>query len=324
MMRRLLKSARELAASRAADGPYRFLVRRWDDVSDIELALRVLETEFFREELKPLALPVTGVTSILVIAPHQDDETIGAGGALLLAAAAGAKIDILYITDGASRTPAFAGKNAEYVQLRDAEARAVCDKLGARMHQIGVSNTHPKPTVDDLEKLSATIRDLAPQVVMAPWVLDSPPMHRLCNHMLWLADRVAPLPAFELWGYQTANTLPPNGYVDITSVAQAKRELLELFHSQNDYFLRYDHVAMGLAAWNQRFVAGTTARYIETFFTLPSAEALSMIGRLYPQDLAITYRKHHAALPAMAALHAQVAGSWRAHLRQAVRRVRRP
>lgn len=322
---RLLRGVRELAASRVAAGPYRFLVRRWDDISDIDLARRVLETEFFKEELAPVPLPVGELRSIVVLAPHQDDETIGAGGTLLLAAAAGVRLEIVYITDGASTTPSFAGREAEYVRLRDEEARIVCDRLGARMHRIGISNVAPRPTVVELSRLSRLLHELAPQVVLAPWILDGPPKHRLVNHLMWLAHVHEPLPDFELWGYQTANTLVPNGYVDITSVADDKRRLLQTFRTQNEHFASYEHMAMGMSAWNQRFVTSVEPRYIETFFTLPVAEVLSLIGRFYPHDLAATYRHHRQAYPGMLELHRTVMGERgtnRSTLRALVHRVR--
>lgn len=297
---------RELNASRAEKGPYRFLVRKWDLISDVDLARRLLETEFFVQELEPLPLPIDTLKSILVLAPHQDDETIGAGGTLLLAGAAGVKIDILFITDGIEKQSPYAATPSEAGRIRRQEAREVCDRLGATMHQLPISNAAPEPTLENLDQLSGIINDLQPQVLMAPWLLDSPAKHRLVNHLLWLANKRSPLPDFEVWGYQVHNTLLPNGYVDITSVAEKKRQLLEKYRSQNEFSKRYDHLAMGLAAWNSRFLSVAEPKYVEVFLTLPVKEVLRLVEKFYLSDLSVTYRGHKAVLPGAVNIHQAV------------------
>jgi LmbE family N-acetylglucosaminyl deacetylase len=299
---------RQLLALRAERGPYRFLVRKWSAISDVELAARVLGTEFFFDEITPLALPVTKLRSILVLAPHQDDDVIGAGGTLLIASAAGVKIDIAYVTDGASENPAYVETPAESARVRDLEAQEVCARLGATMHRIGISNRAPAPKVEDVDRLAELVQKLDPQVIMAPWILDSPPKHRLVNHLLWLAHHRCGLPDAEVWGYQVHNTLMPNGYVDITGVADQKRALLECFRSQNEFHTRYDHLAMGMAAWNARFFKSTVPRYIEIFFALPMSELLRLVGSFYFADLEATYRSQGAVVAGAKAIHGEVLG----------------
>jgi LmbE family N-acetylglucosaminyl deacetylase len=306
-LRRLHSLVQELLAARAERGPYRFLVRRWDDISDIDLAVRVLGTEFFSKQLAPLPLPVQQVRSMLVIAPHQDDEAIGAGGTLLTASAAGVKIDVLYVTDGAAKNPSYAAGSADSIRVRNGEAQQVCSKLGAGMHSLGISNLSPEPTFNHLDSLSETIHALNPEVVLAPWVLDSPAKHRLVNHLLWLADRRNGLPDFEVWGYQVHNTLLPNGYVDITRVAEEKLELLRYFKSQNQYAQCYDHLAMGMSAWNARFLERSVEpRYVEVFFALPVGELLRLVESFYFSDLYATYRGDSRVIQGARAIHKAV------------------
>jgi hypothetical protein len=86
----------------------------------------------------------------------------------------------------------------------------------------------------------------------------------------------------------------PNGYVDITNVAEEKRKLLEYYVSQNNHVKRYDHLAMGMAAWNCRFLpnykADSVARYVEVFCALPLHEHLKLIESFYLPNLDSTYR----------------------------------
>jgi len=307
LLRKWRSYANQLIAIRAERGPYRFLVRRWDEISDIELALRVLETEFFEKEVSPISLPIKKFRSILVISPHQDDEAIGAGGTLLLASASGAKIDVLYSTDGAEEKPAYASTREDCVQIRNEEAEKVCSRLGANIHRLGISNTEPRPSLDDLDQLSEIILGINPDLILAPWLLDSPAKHRLTNHLLWLAHQRNRFPNFEVWGYQVHNTLFPNGYIDISSVVEEKRELLKCYRSQNDYGVPFDHLAIGMAAWNARFLKGSKERpFLEVFFALPLHELLLLVEKFYFRDFASTYRGHSKVIPGAVAIHQRV------------------
>jgi LmbE family N-acetylglucosaminyl deacetylase len=49
----------------------------------------------------------SGELSLLVVAAHPDDETVGAGGTLGALAALGARIEVLHVTDGAPRDGAL-------------------------------------------------------------------------------------------------------------------------------------------------------------------------------------------------------------------------
>jgi LmbE family N-acetylglucosaminyl deacetylase len=305
---------RQLDARRARRGPYRFLMRRWGDVADVELAARIFDADCFQRQLEPTALPVDELASLLVVAPHQDDEVIGAGGTLLLAQRAGVRRDVLFVTNGDSKgETSYAASPEEVVRIRDAEAEEVCARLGAGVHRLGIANAHPQPGIEHLERLAEILQALDPQVILLPWLLDSPARHRMLHHLLWLAHRRRGLRDTEVWGYQVHNVLLPNGFVDITEVADAKRELLECYRSQNEHVLRYDHIAMGTAASNARFLpdykADSIARYVEIFFTLPLHEHLKLVERFYFRDWAQTYRGVDAVIEGMQTLHDIVVGS---------------
>jgi LmbE family N-acetylglucosaminyl deacetylase len=301
----------QLLALRSVDGPYRFLVRSWAGISDANLAARVLETEFFKHDLAPVRLPVEQLKSIVVLAPHMDDETIGAGGSLLIASSAGVNVHIVFVTDSL-----HFGEDSDSGRIMEQEAREVCSRIGATMHKLNLSNLAPKPDLSDVDQLSGIINDIRPQVIMAPWVLDYPPKHRLVNHLLWLSHQRRPLPDCEVWGYQVHNTPYPNGYVDITEVAEAKRDLIKCYEYQLENFYRYDHTAMGLAAWNSRYLPNIKgkgkARYAELFFTLPLDEFLRMVESFYLSDLDSTYRGDRKVVDGASAIHQMVLQGTRA------------
>lgn len=280
-------------------GPYRFLTKRYFGVGDITLTERLIHIESFRGDIIPQRLPIGSFKSILLLAPHQDDEVIGAGGTLVIARDAGVEITIVYCTDGQQN-------NLDSL-VRKQESRAVCERLGARVFEMDISNLEPKPKKRDLEKLNEIIQSVKPDVILSPWLFDGAPKHRMINHILWLADHLSPLPDVEVWGYQVQNTLLPNGFVDITEVADEKRALLECFPSQNAE-RHYDHVAMGLAAWNSRLLSKSkTPAYVEIFFTLPIRELIKLIAQFYFKDIELTYAGEPAIATNLRKLHREVA-----------------
>lgn len=294
-------AVRKIRLSSGPAAPYRFVVRKWAGLSDLDLAADILGTEFFRAQLEPVELPVKEIKSILVLAPHQDDETIGAGGTLLMAAALGTRIDVVYVTDGAS-----GHRGNDWTRMRDEEAEKVCERIGARVHRLGISNVTPRPDESHLDELSGLIDRLKPQVLMVPWLLDSPPKHRLANHLLWLAYQRRPWGDCEVWGYQVHNALVPNGYVDITGVIDRKRELLECFKTQNENWTCYTHLALGMAAWNMHYIRSTRPRFLEVFTALPMGEMFKLVEQFYFKDLARTYRGDRKTCAGALTLHQRV------------------
>ncbi|MCZ6900068.1 MAG: PIG-L family deacetylase [Bacteroidetes bacterium] len=291
LITRLSIHLNRLLLARAEKGPYRILLKNLEKTPFINLASKVLSTEYFKDQLQPLALPVNRFKDILVIAPHQDDETIGCGGTLLLTKNHCENLHIVYITDGGLIN--FPGGIEESIKVRYLEAEKVCEELSATMHRMDISNHVPEPKKEHLEELAKIIQEVKPQVVFVPWLLDFPPKHRLSNHILLKTDQLFDLPDFEIWGYQVHNMLIPNGYVDITSVIKDKSKLLDYYSSQNNLYADHSHMTQGMNAWNSRFLpdhkANGNPKFAEIFFTLPKNEYLRLVKKFYLPSLTDTY-----------------------------------
>lgn len=67
--------------------------------------------------------------TLMVIAPHPDDETLGAGGLVLKTRAAGGAVRLVWVTDGAASHPHLMPP-AELAALRQAEAFEAARRLG--------------------------------------------------------------------------------------------------------------------------------------------------------------------------------------------------
>lgn len=316
VLRRLLGGINRYAKERDAQATYRFAVKDWTGINDINIAAQVVGIEGFDKWLEPQPLPLKEFGSILVLAPHQDDEVIGAGGTMLLAADMGAKLTIVFVTDGGAKPHKMLMRSGRYptpeafVERRYSEASRVCEALGAEMVKLGVSNARPAPDIETLDRLQSVIEQARPDAILTPWLLDLRPKHRMVNHLLWLVRHRAGLPKCEVWGYQVNNTLFPNCYVDITDVAERKRELVRFYQSQIEYLRRFDHETLGLNAWNGRFVPNRAAAekefFLEIFFVLPPDEHLAQVEKYYFPDLTRTYLDEGTLAQKMNALHRRI------------------
>jgi LmbE family N-acetylglucosaminyl deacetylase len=94
---------------------------------------------------EPQSREDTAGPSLIVVSPHQDDETIMAGGMLYRTAHDGyTKIDIIYVTAGDAagsagpcREESVEEKKRKIIELREEETRAACRVLGiapSRIH----------------------------------------------------------------------------------------------------------------------------------------------------------------------------------------------
>ena len=309
MIKKFRKLLGELRLSTARKGPYRFMTGDLRLVSDINVASRVFGTEYFRDMGEALPLPIHDFDRYLVVAPHQDDEAIGAGGLMHQLHDLGAKVDVLFLSDG--RQTNLPDKSvSESIEIRFEEAKQALKTCGADFHRVDVDNTTWEVDLDVLNRIDAIFSKLEPQVVLLPWLLDAPVKHRLSNHIMALSHFRTPWSASEIWSYQVHNTLYGNLYTDITEVMPRKLEMIKAYVSQLESYQHYDHLAEGMAAWNSRFlpkpVGSAKKRYAEMYFGLPTGEYFSMLERMYMYDTAATYRNKMKLAEPTLALHHQL------------------
>jgi len=71
----------------------------------------------------------------LILAPHQDDETLGCGGTILLKRDAGTRVNVAFMTDGSTSHRQFMAA-AELCRRRRAEAIEACEVLGVKQDDL--------------------------------------------------------------------------------------------------------------------------------------------------------------------------------------------
>ena len=108
-----------------------------DDQCDGVASVRSISRTVAARSARPVALP--SVRGVVVVAPHPDDETLGAGGTVADLASLGYDMDVIIVSDGAAShkdVPALA-------HFREMEARQAAVALGVPDPQfLGFSDGH--------------------------------------------------------------------------------------------------------------------------------------------------------------------------------------
>ena len=298
----------QLRLSIAKKGPYRFFLKSLDKIGDPNLAYNVIRTEFFRDMLQPVELSLESYKKIVILAPHQDDEAIGAGGLLKLFSQQGADVHIIFVSNGAQ--PNF----ADIVNIRAKEAEQAAAMVGATVHNLGIDDISCEVSFDDLSRLSSMIAEITPDLILAPWLLDAPGKHRLTNLLFYWSQQglngkvKAQEPSYsgEVWGYQVHNPILANGYADITNVIDEKLAMIRVYDSQLTEYKAYDHIQKGLAAWNAHLIpqkrGEISEKYYELFLTLPAREYYELIQKYYLQNIDETFKQQKLVLKSVGRL----------------------
>lgn len=171
---------------------------------------------------RPLDLP--SQASVLVIAPHPDDETIGCGGTIARLNSLGCRVTVLLVTDGSG---ADRVTDCDVVATRRQETRDALEVLGGG--EVVCWDFPDGKFVDGphyRQALQTFLQQEQPDWVFFPSPLD---YHR--DHVGIAVGTFATLQAISFAGrallYEIWGSLPGNRVVDITDVMPQKRRALE-------------------------------------------------------------------------------------------------
>ena len=131
----------------------------------------------------PVWTPPDGPASLLVVAAHPDDESLGAGGAVARLAAAGWQVAVVVATDGEGSHPGSPTTTpAALASRRRGEAEAAVRTLGTgiTVHHLGLPDGGLEGREDELvERLVDLVGvDGDRHTLLAPWSEDPHPDHR--------------------------------------------------------------------------------------------------------------------------------------------------
>ncbi|MDN3550206.1 bifunctional PIG-L family deacetylase/class I SAM-dependent methyltransferase [Mucilaginibacter aquaedulcis] len=161
---------------------------------------------------------IPNLGTLLVVAPHQDDESLGCGGTIAQAIKAGYNVEVIFITDGSQSHPGSQKYPFEkLVKLRQHEALSALSILGVKQPGIHFMNLPdgnlPGKSQPDFERCKSQTFDLLmtikPATILLPWRRDPHPDHRatwdLVTSALRLTDFTPQLFEYFIWLYERAS-----------------------------------------------------------------------------------------------------------------------
>ncbi|MBI4881599.1 MAG: PIG-L family deacetylase, partial [Planctomycetes bacterium] len=171
---------------------------------------------------------------VVVLAPHPDDEVIGAGGAIALHAGRGDEVVVVHLTDGAGGDRE-ARQGGAIARVRREEARAAGQVLGvSRTLGLDFPDGGLRPEGAFLAGLCALLETLRPRVLYVPSPFEHHPDHRAAYLLAAAAlEHLAPAPAVFL--YEVNEPQPAGFLLDVTPVLALKDQALCCFSSQRAY-----------------------------------------------------------------------------------------
>lgn len=148
----------------------------------------------------------------LVVAPHPDDESLGAGGAIAMLRDAGVLVHGLFVSDGSQSHPNSPAYPATRLRdLRESEAREAMHLLGVSSEDITFMRLPDTqvPTPDDtdftraVESVADLLRTYAFQTVLVPWRRDPHRDHRatwqILHHAVGLLTTKPRVLEYPIW-----------------------------------------------------------------------------------------------------------------------------
>ena len=163
--------------------------------------------------LPPLCLPRP--RRLVVVAPHPDDEVLGAGGLLQCMDRVGVETVVVAVTDGEASHPAAGAQGYDLPTLRATEARIALERLGcgaARIQRLGLPDgavTHQVPELTDT--LSRLLRP--DDLCLTPWRSDGHPDHEATGSATIAAARRMCTPFLEYLVWTWHWTTPGSGCI---------------------------------------------------------------------------------------------------------------
>ena len=191
---------------------------------------------------------------LLMVAPHMDDDVIGAGGTLLLHKRLGSEVTVVFCA---------AGVTPEVDAERRAEAQKAATAMGfARLQWLGLPDGSLSLHEPQLAmQLARLLREYAPQQIFCPFVSDHHRDHAAVAQGVAAAIRNTGWDG-EVWCFEVWSPLWPNAAVDISEVQAEKRRMIGLYASQTAGL----HYVDGILGLNSYRGLRVNVPYAEAFY----------------------------------------------------------
>jgi LmbE family N-acetylglucosaminyl deacetylase len=249
-------------------------------LGDINLRMLALasETDYFTAFVRPIVVKAPFGKSMLVVAPHQDDEVIGCGGALALQLRSGHAAAIVMLHDGADGYDEQGFSRQALMELRNEESRRAAAAIGLEPPRFLNHQNLAASIPQAAEQVRSMIAERRADAVFIPFVLDAHPDHRTAN--LILAEALKNIPwNVRVFGYEVWGLCIPNVLVIIDDAMEDKMKMLSCFTYANGA-VDYVHSTKGLNMFHSRMLGAGECKYAERFFELPRKEYIELVERI--------------------------------------------
>jgi len=236
-------------------------------------------TDYFSSFVRSIPIRAPFGDSMLVVAPHQDDETIGCGGVLALQVRAKRSACVVLLHDGADGHDELGMTRPQLVALRNEESRSAAAVIDMEPPVFLSYPDLAASSAEAAEALRGIVADRKVDAVFVPFMLDGHPDHRKANYILAAAlkkiDRNVRVFGYEVWGLSI-----PNVIVVIDDVMEQKLAMLRCFEFANNA-VDYLNSTQGLNMYRSRMLGSGVCKYAECFFEIPSAEYIDLVERVH-------------------------------------------
>jgi 4-oxalomesaconate hydratase len=181
---------------------------------------------------------------IMAISAHPADFCSRSGGTLIKHVQAGHGVRVLFLTHGETDESELLYKQKPDISLdqvrfiREKEAFACADVIGADAKMFGFGDNPLRMTVDRIEILAKEIKNYDPDIIITHWKdeLTYPTHWKTANSVLQASQLACPNWDIRFFepniGSATRVGFIPDHYIDITNVMEQKIEALEKLKAQ--------------------------------------------------------------------------------------------
>jgi LmbE family N-acetylglucosaminyl deacetylase len=254
-------------------------------LGELDLRLQQLAsvTDLFSSAVRPIPIQAPFGRSLLVLAPHQDDEIIGCGGALALQVDSGSAARIVILHDGADGCEELGMRREELSALRNEESRRAAAVLGLEPRFLSHANLAAE-SGKAVQEVGRLISETHADAIFAPFPLDGHPDHRTTNYIL--ADALKTVGwNVRVFGYEVWGFCIPNVIVVIDRAIDRKMEMLACFTFANQA-VDYIQTTKGVNMYRSRLLGPGMSKYAECFFEAPKAEYIELVNRIREREIA--------------------------------------
>ena len=201
------------------------------------------------------SLITESVPTILVVAPHPDDETLGCGGAIALLRQLNLNVKVSVVSDGTQSHPnSIAYPPPALKQLRERESLSALTLLGVapeavtffgmRDGAVPIVPFQPDEIVSvalEIDRIQKYLYNLKPSIIFLPWRRDPHPDHRASWQLFTIAIKQLTykprIIEYPIWDWDKEQRLEFHSSVnawrlDISQVLELKQSAIAQYRSQ--------------------------------------------------------------------------------------------